>query len=393
MHISFISMNRIVEEKAASDEEYCRTLRERGRVLLQDGRVLSDEALLARLRELNLVLDREQFIKLSQDFLSAEQMARTLIPEFGLKVEGADEDWVWIAFTCFWERWLPHRPSLEMIDDQMQAGYKLQSHDELGACRLWLATWKSIVNIMEARHLRSLGDFDDVFGGTNSLFNWVQDLSRGLHHGAVRDPSLWHERIALCETALNRLAPEGLLRSNFKNGLAKSYFAAGMPEQSERLYQQWLQADPQWGWGWISWGDCYFHGARREMDPARAERIWKEGLAVPGVADKRYLLERLAGLYEETGRDQEARALRAEIQALQRAETAVPARATTGHLRIKQTYRFGEKGLPVEDLGRFAQAVRAQSPLPGAKTGKTGRNAPCPCGSGKKFKRCCGTRS
>ncbi|TMQ33963.1 MAG: hypothetical protein E6K70_10215 [Planctomycetota bacterium] len=90
MHISFISMNRIVEEKAASDEEYCRTLRERGRVLLQDGRVLSDEALLARLRELNLVLDREQFIKLSQDFLSAEQMARTLIPEFGLKVEGAE---------------------------------------------------------------------------------------------------------------------------------------------------------------------------------------------------------------------------------------------------------------------------------------------------------------
>lgn len=24
---------------------------------------------------------------------------------------------------------------------------------------------------------------------------------------------------------------------------------------------------------------------------------------------------------------------------------------------------------------------------------KTGRNEPCTCGSGKKFKRCCGTRS
>lgn len=27
---------------------------------------------------------------------------------------------------------------------------------------------------------------------------------------------------------------------------------------------------------------------------------------------------------------------------------------------------------------------------PAEKTGKTGRNAPCPCGSGKKFKKCCG---
>ena len=27
---------------------------------------------------------------------------------------------------------------------------------------------------------------------------------------------------------------------------------------------------------------------------------------------------------------------------------------------------------------------------PGRPVGKVGRNEPCPCGSGKKFKRCCG---
>lgn len=26
------------------------------------------------------------------------------------------------------------------------------------------------------------------------------------------------------------------------------------------------------------------------------------------------------------------------------------------------------------------------------RTGRTGRNAPCPCGSGRKFKRCCYSR-
>ena len=29
-------------------------------------------------------------------------------------------------------------------------------------------------------------------------------------------------------------------------------------------------------------------------------------------------------------------------------------------------------------------------PQPDLSPGKVGRNSPCPCGSGKKFKRCCG---
>jgi uncharacterized protein YchJ len=30
------------------------------------------------------------------------------------------------------------------------------------------------------------------------------------------------------------------------------------------------------------------------------------------------------------------------------------------------------------------------APSTPAKSAKTGRNDPCPCGSGKKFKKCCG---
>ena len=33
---------------------------------------------------------------------------------------------------------------------------------------------------------------------------------------------------------------------------------------------------------------------------------------------------------------------------------------------------------------------RAAAANAGAKAGKVGRNSPCPCGSGKKFKKCCG---
>ncbi|WP_448874106.1 YchJ family protein [Desulfobulbus propionicus] len=40
--------------------------------------------------------------------------------------------------------------------------------------------------------------------------------------------------------------------------------------------------------------------------------------------------------------------------------------------------------------GEFLQEEQPTLPLPPAKGGKVGRNDPCPCGSGKKFKKCCG---
>ena len=43
----------------------------------------------------------------------------------------------------------------------------------------------------------------------------------------------------------------------------------------------------------------------------------------------------------------------------------------------------------VEDIHRFWQAKRG-GPTQRRETPKVGRNDPCPCGSGKKFKQCCG---
>jgi uncharacterized protein len=45
--------------------------------------------------------------------------------------------------------------------------------------------------------------------------------------------------------------------------------------------------------------------------------------------------------------------------------------------------------LVLRKLARFRQAY-AHAPRPGHRT-KVGRNDPCPCGSGRKYKRCCAT--
>ena len=44
-----------------------------------------------------------------------------------------------------------------------------------------------------------------------------------------------------------------------------------------------------------------------------------------------------------------------------------------------------------EDISDIARALGAPEPAPATRNAveKIGRNDPCPCGSGKKFKKCC----
>jgi hypothetical protein len=50
--------------------------------------------------------------------------------------------------------------------------------------------------------------------------------------------------------------------------------------------------------------------------------------------------------------------------------------------------RWNEALVPVQQLERGF--VPAPVSAPAAKTNRVGRNDPCPCGSGKTYKKCCG---
>src|SRR5262249_32105854 len=160
------TLNRLMEEKAAVDEDYRQRLREAGRACLTDGRALSDDELLARLHSLGLATDRDRFLAASRLFLSAQNMAEAEYRRKDVRIAEKDKDWVWIACSCLWERWQQDRPSLEMIDDGMQEGYQLSRRDDrLEACRVWLQVWRSVWGLIQAQGIRSLREYDDRFRG------------------------------------------------------------------------------------------------------------------------------------------------------------------------------------------------------------------------------------
>ena len=57
--------------------------------------------------------------------------------------------------------------------------------------------------------------------------------------------------------------------------------------------------------------------------------------------------------------------------------------------------RYGEVRRAVRQLDTVREALGAKVAVPlvpRAGRASAGRNAPCPCGSGKKYKRCCADR-
>jgi tetratricopeptide (TPR) repeat protein len=351
---SWVVFDRILETERASNAAF----REQtaGRPLRSNGKGLSDDELLEKLRSFGVELDRPKLALLFDKYLSAEEIAGPLIETYvaASKAKGFESDWIWICICALWERWFPDKPSFEMLDDKMQSGYEATRLNEgESACWLWLDAWDDFLQLIDKAGVESVEEFDDLFRGTQAIFNWVQDLEDELWGAGLRNAQLLVERVAVCEEGLRRFGTDDELTiQNRRCSLAESYFELGETHKADALFREWLDADPRWGWGWIGWSDCYRFTRTGDRDLNRAEALLREGLAIPAVEDIRFLAERLMAVLEEDGRVEEAAAAKAQNWSKSAGQVV--------------------KG---EGLGQRK---------------KVGRNEPCPCGSGKKFKKCCG---
>lgn len=361
MRMSFVALDRQIEEKMRTNPE----LRQR-RPVLSTARTLSDQELLKKLAPVFGDLDQETFRQLCASHVSAEEMVK------GHRVDGPrqfDADWPWLAATVLWERWAPDIPSFESIDNAMQVGY--HALDTVRKCEIWLDVWSKILALADRLRISKLSQLDELFAGTQFLYNWVQDVELELSNGRDAIQRFLSERLQFCEEYLVRFGGENPeIDRGMWRAIAEIYNETGDIETVDQLYRQWLTVDPCWGWGWIAWADCYWLFTPREKDFSKGEAILRKGLAVADLRDRADVLRRLANLYAESGRPEEKREVCEQLKAL---------RGVAQHR--KKPYIW-ESPPP-------AQGSQVQQRVVGKKIG---RNAPCPCGSGKKYKKCCGRK-
>jgi tetratricopeptide (TPR) repeat protein len=399
MKMSWVTLDRICEQERFADEEIRRRIEGNNRPLRSSAERLSDEELLGNLRGFGFDLDRRRLEQLCAGALSAEDVARPLIEScrFRNASEEMQGDWIWICVVSLWQRWWPGKVCLELLDDKIQNGYREQEHDQSACAATWLDAWSDVLRLCDATSIGSIEDFDERFPMTQSLYNWSQDLEDALWNAGLDDRELLNARIAVCEEALRRFRNEDqLMVENRRRALAESYFGVGETEKAEELFESWLAADPRWGFGWIGWASGYLPHAGRPRDYGRAEELLNRGYSTPGVRDRDAIADWLQILCEDTGEakefGQQARKLRRQpppVSVSRRFELA-DADDETATVRETVTMSFGDEGLPLAQLPGAMRAATAKAPGGPARATKVGRNAPCPCGSGTKFKKCCG---
>jgi len=146
----------------------------------------------------------------------------------------------------------------------------------------------------------------------------VPELHMTLWNAGLTEPRFIEEGVRFAEEFLRRFEADDVdLTRDVRSALAAFHAKLGRFETADALFRSWLTADPQWGWGWFRWAECYsFRPWENEHLATKAVEILREGAAVPGVNDLRILLADLESLLVDLGRDQESRAVRRRSLAL-----------------------------------------------------------------------------
>lgn len=239
------------------------------------------------------------------------------------------------------------------IDEKIKLGYEYarKQCEPFKACDIWLEAWEGIKAIYEEEKPETMDEFDKKHNWYEPfLSNFVQDLEIELGNAGRGLDEYLKRRIQYCEEMIKIINKDDLLTiENTKRAIADSHYELGDKEECDRLYGNWLKEDPSWGWGYIGWSDCYGFGTKHiEPNLKKSEEIIRLALDREDVRDREDVLMRAAEIYEELGEKEKAKKLDKEMKALDKRSSTV------------------------------------------TKPAKIGRNVPCPCGSGKKYKKCCG---
>jgi len=329
---------------------------------LRHAETLSDSEIIDNLDSLGVQVTKKAFRQWDRDHYSLSEFTQQLLKETGIREDTETYAKIKTYLGLLWGKWFPKSVIIEKLDRRVGSAYKLmRGKDYTDSADLFLESWKELLMLMKRLNIDSIDKFDhEITLGTEMVCNMVSDIEEVLLWAGRTDSKYYDERIAFCNEYVDRFSKESSLTTeNMKRAAAETYAIKGDLNEAEKLFQKHLRKDPEWGWGWIGWSDCHWLINKGISDLEKAEDILKKGLQVTNIRDRKDLLYRLEEIHIEAGEFDKAREVHNEIDR----EAGLPEDTPT-----------------LSDREAFVQR----------KADKIGRNSPCPCGSGKKYKYCCG---
>lgn len=251
----------------------------------------------------------------------------------------------------------------DVWDDLAQKGYecfaKQKSEEGL---RFWREAWDIFQTVLEQDPGREtlyglMEEQDYIY----PIDGWLQDYEMELGNAGE-----YGERIIFCQKVLEIFDWEDSDDSCFRCGIGESFFRQGKIAESYEYYENWLTSDPQNVNGINSFSWILF-----ENDDAKRayEEIRKVTWGVSCNANNSILFMRARQLAEYVGKEDESNWYQQQLD------------------KIQNSFRNR-----VGDEDSIFDEFTAAKQIPVVKEKKIYPNDPCPCGSGKKYKKCCGKR-
>ena len=289
------SVMKMTEEAAVSKDDKLRRMVERHmRDHWTRAKVakMTTEDIEAQLRVYGVDHSRERFWALARARLSAWTIANAWLDEDEVVCAGTkEEDFLGIAACELWRRWIPDRPSTEMLDDWMQDGYELsQARDHTRACDIWLKVWLVLVPRFK-RSMTAMHSVEPIFSGMQSVFNWSQDFETELQNAAVDDRRYAEVGRDYCRQWLAQFTDEDSdMQVSFLRALSDFLFRLGEADEGRGILEDIIRRWPTNAWGYIGLADACSHIFRGAsplpLDTQRAEQILKDGLAAVPKEDR-----------------------------------------------------------------------------------------------------------
>ncbi len=222
--------------------------------------------------------------------------------------------------------------------------------------RRFATAWNHLWSVMEREK-----NFSDNLGSNIldwQIGNWAGDGSMYLHNAAMYEELiLLNEQIQKIKWSRNAK----LFYENAKRDIADAYADMGNLEKCYQIYEEYLEKDPLWGWGWIGYWRQLNDNDDGKFEPTM-ETLYQRVKAGEQFRDKEDLYRELGDEYNTLGNKE----------------------------RADYFYALEDQAKEEARDRRFAEYVNRIAPVSAAKPKKIYPNDPCPCGSGKKYKKCCG---
>ena len=208
---------------------------------------------------------------------------------------------------------------LTQINTWIDSGYdSLENREMIAVCKTWLKAWESL-KMLVTEPVSTREDVRQAYPGLHPEFeNWCMDLMFELWNAGLHDPAYHEARLRYIDEFLVRFPREDDdLKREFGRGKGESLWALGRREEAEAAFAELVDLLPDDGWAYIGWSDQYWLLNSSPKDYIRGEALLQRALRRPRLNDRLSVLERLAELYQEWGKNAEEHNIKTEIRLLQ----------------------------------------------------------------------------